>query len=83
MARYDFRCLECETVFEEKRPMAQADVAAACPTCQSTHTRKLLNRVAFNMAGHDGASLPLPMYNEGDGGSCCGGGGGSCGCQSH
>ncbi|MBK9052643.1 MAG: zinc ribbon domain-containing protein [Chloroflexi bacterium] len=76
MAHYDFRCLECDTVFEEKRPMALADVAAACPSCHSDNTRKLLNRLSFSMAGNDGASLPLPMSNGG-GGGCCGG---SCGC---
>lgn len=78
MARYDFRCLECDTVFEEKRPMALANVAAACPTCTSTNTRKLLNRVAFSMAGNDGASIPLPV--SGGGGGCCGG---TCGCGHH
>lgn len=81
MARYDFRCLECDTVFEEKRPMAMADVAAACPTCTSTNTRKLLNRIAFSMAGNDGASIPLQMSSDmGGGGGCCGG---TCGCGSH
>ncbi|MCL4870348.1 MAG: zinc ribbon domain-containing protein [Anaerolineae bacterium] len=76
MARYDFRCLQCDTVFEEKRPMALADVAAACPVCHSENTRKLLNKVAFSMAGSDGASLPLPMANSGGGCGC-----GSCSCH--
>ncbi len=56
--------------------MALADVAAACPVCHSENTRKLLNKVAFSMAGSDGASLPLPMANSGGGCGC-----GSCSCH--
>jgi putative FmdB family regulatory protein len=31
MARYEYRCRTCEQVFEERRPMADADAPAVCP----------------------------------------------------
>ncbi|HEY2214668.1 MAG TPA: zinc ribbon domain-containing protein [Acidimicrobiales bacterium] len=31
MPVYDFRCRTCDTVFDERRPMADADEPAACP----------------------------------------------------
>lgn len=31
MPRYDYRCRTCGTVYEERRPMADADAPATCP----------------------------------------------------
>jgi len=35
MARYDYRCLECDRLFEIQQPMTEApQLVAACPNCQ-------------------------------------------------
>jgi putative FmdB family regulatory protein len=31
MAIYEFRCATCDVVFDERRPMAEADAPAMCP----------------------------------------------------
>jgi putative FmdB family regulatory protein len=31
MPLYDYRCLECDTVYEERRTMADADSPTTCP----------------------------------------------------
>jgi putative FmdB family regulatory protein len=31
MPYYDFRCTTCDTVFEHRRPMVEADAPAVCP----------------------------------------------------
>jgi putative FmdB family regulatory protein len=31
MPVYDFRCRTCDAIFDERRPMANADEPAACP----------------------------------------------------
>ncbi len=31
MPVYEFRCSTCDAVFDERRPMADADAPAACP----------------------------------------------------
>lgn len=71
MPTYQYLCLTCDKSFEEKRPFAQADKTAVCPTCQSEQTKKLLSAVAVNL---NKSSIPVPMSN---GAGCCGG---SCGC---
>ena len=74
MPMYEFECRKCETVFEEKRPFAEAGRPATCPVCASADTKKRLSVVAFVTNG--GAdSIPMPLAN---GGGCCGG---SCGCH--
>lgn len=70
MPCYQFACLDCETSFELKRPFAQASDPATCPTCDSPHTQKQLNAIAFQTS-----SISVPMRNQG-----CGGG---CACQHH
>lgn len=79
MPYYDFHCRDCDSVFTERRTMAQASEPAVC-ACGSADTHKLLSVVAFSMAGGGSSaahseSIPLPMNA---GGGCCGGG--ACGC---
>ncbi|MFC5286281.1 zinc ribbon domain-containing protein [Actinokineospora guangxiensis] len=65
MPTYEFRCRECGTTFDVKRPMSAAGDPAACPTGHED-TVKLLT-----MAGLSG-SAAAPA--GGGGGGCCGGG---------
>jgi putative FmdB family regulatory protein len=72
MATYEFRCRACGATFEERRPMADADAPATCPSGHVDTTR-LLSVFAATGSATPGAS-PAPM---GGGAGCCGG---ACGC---
>ena len=61
---YEYRCVECDARFEQRRAMADADASTACPAGHP-NVRRLLSVFA--------ASSGLPEA----GGGCCGGG---CGC---
>jgi putative FmdB family regulatory protein len=76
MPRYDFRCHDCATVFEERRRMARANAPATCPQCGSENTYKLLSQVAIVGSGTS-ASGEMPAA----GGGC--GCGASCACGHH
>ena len=41
MPVYDFRCTTCRAVFDERRPMAEADAPVACPQGHVGATRLL------------------------------------------
>lgn len=70
MPRYEFRCRDCEQVFEISRPMDRSGEPAACPDGH-TDTVRLLSAVAVTGAA-DAAVAASPA-----GGGCCGG---ACGC---
>jgi putative FmdB family regulatory protein len=75
MPLYEYRCNDCSSVFELLRPMADREVAAVCPSCESRASMPLISRVAVHAgAGSDDS----PSTGGGGGGGCCGGGG--CGC---
>jgi putative FmdB family regulatory protein len=76
MPRYDFRCHDCTTIFEEERSMAQSSAPATCPHCGSEHTYKLLSRVAIVNGAARGAApareVPQPSAGCGCGACSCG-----------
>jgi putative FmdB family regulatory protein len=68
MATYEYVCLACEHLFEERRPMERGPVATAlaCPSCGTDRVRR---RFSFSTAvGENDVTA---------GGGCCGG---ACGC---
>jgi putative FmdB family regulatory protein len=72
MPTYEFLCQACSTVYEERRPYAQADDPSRCPECDSPRVRRLLSKFyAFSPGG----SLSLA-------GGCACSAGGACACQS-
>src|SRR3984893_17648892 len=73
MPLYEYRCNDCSAVFELLRPMADREVAAVCPSCESRASMPLLSRVAVQPRSGAEASPAV----AGGGGGCCGG---SCGC---
>lgn len=73
MPLYEYRCLDCDTVFEQRRPMAEADTGAVCP---GGHTRAKRLLAMFASARSGGSGSPSPMTMGGGGG--CGTG---CGCH--
>jgi putative FmdB family regulatory protein len=68
MASYEYVCLACEHVFEERRPMSAVDTALACPSCGAERVRRRFSFLAARPAGKPGVS---------SGGCGCGG---ACGC---
>jgi putative FmdB family regulatory protein len=73
MPLYEYRCNDCSAVYELLRPMADREVAAVCPSCESRASMPLISRVAV----HAGTGTSEAPSAGGGGGGCCGGG---CGC---
>jgi putative FmdB family regulatory protein len=73
MARYDFRCRTCDSLFEVERPMSQSSEPAYCPDGHAD-TVKLLSKISVLAGATPGrAPAPSPMPS---GGGC----GGACAC---
>jgi putative FmdB family regulatory protein len=72
MPIYEYICLDCNTVFDELRPMAKADAPIVCEDCESEHTSRMLS-VFF--AHSEGRNFPA---SNGAGCAC----GGACSCAS-
>jgi putative FmdB family regulatory protein len=67
---YEYRCVDCDDVFEARRPMAEADSAIACPTGH-TEVRRLLSVFATSGSASPGPSAaPAPSGGGGCGGHC-------------
>jgi putative FmdB family regulatory protein len=77
MPMYEYRCNDCRSVFEVLRPMAQRELAAVCPTCESRASMPLISRVALHAGGAASESRQSAALESG--GGCCGG---ACGCDS-
>jgi putative FmdB family regulatory protein len=75
MPLYEYRCNDCSAVYELLRPMADREVAAVCPSCESRASMPLISRVAVHAGSGSDES---PSASGGGGGGCCGG---SCGCS--
>lgn len=80
MALYEYRCAECESLFEVMRPMQAADAPAECPGCGGRNARRQFSAFATFSTGS--SSLPYAGPGTGEslngGGGCCGG---ACGCS--
>jgi putative FmdB family regulatory protein len=72
---YEYKCRDCDAVFEVRRPMSEANAPAACPDGHLSSTR-LLSVFASVGAGASGASSAPAMPAPRAGG--CGAG---CGCH--
>ena len=70
---YEYRCNDCRSVFEVLRPMAERELAAVCPGCESRASMPLISRVALNASG---PSEPSRAPSSGGGCAC----GGACSC---
>ena len=43
MPVYDFECVDCEIMFEEKLSITESDKTVSCPFCQGRNTKKRLS----------------------------------------
>ena len=75
MPVYEYRCRTCDTRFDLRRSVADADTSATCPSGHDD-SRRLLS--VFAAGGRSGGPAPAAAGVGGTGGGgCCGGG---CGC---
>jgi putative FmdB family regulatory protein len=75
MAVYEYVCRECDTAFELRRAMGEADLPVTCPGGHTDVRRKLSVFASVGAAAQAGAA---PAGAAGPSGGCCGGG---CGCR--
>lgn len=68
MPIYEFDCYECGEPFEKMVRFSEADIAPACPNCNSRDTHKLISKVSFLGSSFSDSS--------GSASSSCGSGGG-------
>jgi len=71
MPLYEYRCPECDTTFEARRPMAEASDPIDCPQGH-VGSRRLLSVFASTGAA-SASSAPAPAASRPAGGGCCGG----------
>jgi len=75
MPTYEFRCPECDTVFEERRAMADSGAPATCPAGHPG-ARRLLSVFAATSGSGDSLRAASPSA-QGPGSPC----GSACGCH--
>lgn len=71
MALYEYRCRSCESTFEVRRPMAEANEPATCPDGHPGAVRLLSVFASVGGGAPSGSSMPAPAPMAG---GCCGGG---------
>ena len=74
MPLYDYRCRTCGTVYEQRRAMSEADLAATCPEGHVGAVRLL---PVFATAGRGSDEAEGPMCGAPVAGGC----GGACACH--
>ncbi len=73
MPIYEYICSECDTRFEQMRPLSQSDKAAECPRCHKPARRKMSTFACFSTTAGG-----VPKTIAGTGGSCSGCSSGDC-----
>ena len=66
MPIYEYICSECDSKFEQMRPLSQSDKAADCPRCHKPARRKMSTFACFS-ATRGGVSKTI----AGTGGHSC------------
>jgi putative FmdB family regulatory protein len=77
MPIYEYVCQDCETRFEELRPLSRIDDSASCPKGHR-HGRRVLSTFAALTRDAEGAASSVA---GGGCGSGCGGGCANCACS--
>jgi putative FmdB family regulatory protein len=76
MPLYEYHCDACDSEFEKRRAIKDADAPIECPECESAEvTRKVSLFIAMTRSDSGKASLGA------SGGGCCSGG--ACACSGH
>jgi len=79
MPLYEYRCRDCETTFELRRPMSEASLSTTCPSGHPGAVRLLsvFASVSSGGAGSPGSAASMPAPSMRSGGPC----GSACGCH--
>ena len=56
MPLYEYHCNDCGEAFEKVVRFSEADIAPACPNCESTDTNKLISTIASFGISESGAA---------------------------
>jgi putative FmdB family regulatory protein len=67
MPLYEFRCRTCDVLYEERRPMAEADAPATCPAGHVGAVRRL---PVFSTVGGSGEPSAGPPASGPCGSAC-------------
>jgi len=73
MPTYEYRCLTCSTVFEQRRSMADSDAPASCPSGHADTKRLLSVFAATSGGGGDSLRAAPTSAAPSRPGGCCGG----------
>jgi len=73
MPIYEYICSECDSKFEQLRPLSQYGQAADCPKCHKPARRKMSTFACFSASAGG-----MPRTVPGTGGSCSGCSSGNC-----
>jgi putative FmdB family regulatory protein len=71
MPIYEYRCAECQLIFEKLRPMSKADMSAPCIHCGSSQTSRAISLFSAISKGGNGESRAISGAGSGCG-SCAG-----------
>jgi putative FmdB family regulatory protein len=71
MPVYEFRCSTCHVVYDERRPMADADAPAACPSGHVGATRLLPIFSTTGLASQPAGACGAPVAGGCGGGCAC------------
>lgn len=72
MPLYEYRCRECDTTFEDRRPMSQSEEPAMCPSGHADARRVLSVFASVGRASSAPTTAPAPVRMGGGCGSGCG-----------
>jgi putative FmdB family regulatory protein len=70
MPTYEFRCKSCDSVFEERRSMSEADMPATCPEGHGNAVRLLSVFASVGGASAPQKAAPRPAGGCGSGCGC-------------
>ena len=73
MPIYEYICSECDSRFEQLRPLSQSNKEADCPNCHRPARRKMSVFACFSTTAGG-----VPKTVAGTGGSCSGCSSGNC-----
>jgi putative FmdB family regulatory protein len=68
---YEFRCSTCHAVFDERRPMTDADAPATCPDGHVGATRLLPVFATTGLAAEPRGACDAPVAGGCGGGCAC------------
>ena len=58
MPIYEFRCVECENIFEKLLINSDEELEMACPECKSEAFERVVSRSSFTMGAGPGENQP-------------------------